>query len=238
MQVSSNYDGISLVIPLKIQGVPAHATIDTAAQVSIISEGLAKRIKPPLISIEKVLLRGAQKSSNMVANRVPNIPLEIGGSKYSWDILIAPISDEFILGLDFLKANNAKIDLKGDVVTINGNRIYADMRKNQHKLYSTQRVELGRKVVVPPNSVVAAEVKFTHNTDKLYMIHAPEHDHKRLSIPYSLVSVKSNTNPVQATRTGLFLTVRNDSDRYIHVKRGHVIGRAEEVDENIPVSDH
>ena len=78
VQLSCNYNSISLVIPLKVQGVSTPAMVDTAAQVSIISEDLAKQLSPPSKLGEKVVLRGAGRSSNMIAQRAFSIPLEIG----------------------------------------------------------------------------------------------------------------------------------------------------------------
>ena len=107
---------VSLVIPVKIRGVHTQAVIDTAAQVSIISEELAEKITPPFQVKEKVILRGAEKSSNMIAKRIAGVPLSIGQHDYTWDLLIAPIADPFILGLDFLKSQRGVIDLADDLL--------------------------------------------------------------------------------------------------------------------------
>lgn len=212
-----------MALPVTIQGVSTHAIIDTAAQVSIINEGLAKQISPPLKTAEKVLLMGAGKSSNMIASRMPKIPIEIGGIKYTCDILVAPIImiiDDFILGLDFLKENNAQIDLNCDTVNLMGHTIYADTRRNRDSSYTTQRVVLTKKVVVPPNSIASAEVQFTGNLNKAYIIHAPEQDHKGLNIPYSLVTSNDDTSTRhQATNKGPFIEMRTTVTNLYTLKR-------------------
>ena len=202
---------VSLVIPAKVRGVPTHAIIDTAAQASIISEELADTIFPPLQVKEEVILRGAEKSSNMIAKRVTNVPLGIGQHNYTWDLLIAPIADPFILGLDFLKAKGGLKNLMDDSVVINGDRIYAEMRKNLDKTYSVQRVVLKKKVVVPPNSVITTTVQFSTNTDKSFLIHAPEKDHKGLLIPYALVKLGGDNN--SSSECTIYL--QNDSNQYV-----------------------
>lgn len=107
----SNSRGISLVIPVQIQGVHTQAIIDTTAQVSIISEELANTISPPCKVKDQVLLRGAEKCSSMIAKRTTSVHLRIGQHSYKWDILIAPMADTFILGLDILKEQGGNRDL-------------------------------------------------------------------------------------------------------------------------------
>ena len=97
--------------------------------------------------------------------------------------------------------------------------------------YSVQRVVLKRKVVVPPNSVIKTTVQFCENSDKSYLIHAPEKNHKGLLIPYTLVTLDGNTN---SSSRDCSICLRNDSNQYVQLKRGHLIGRAEEVTEIIP----
>ncbi len=237
VQFTSYYNGISLVIPLEVQGVKTHAIVDTAAQVSIISEDLTKLINPPLTSVEKVLLRGAGKSSSIIAKKNPNVHLEIGGRRYTWDLLVAPIADSFILGLDFLKTEGGKIDLVDDVVTLKGYKINGKMRKNRDEKYLIQRITLANKVVVPPNSLVQTKVKLESPSGKLYMIHAPERHHKGLVVPYTLVQSGNDPTVTSSQTCKVTICLRNDSNRYIHLNRGHFISRAEEVSEVITEPD-
>ena len=153
IQFSTN-PGTSLVIPIRIKGIHTYAVVDTAAQVSIISEDVFRQIKHPLtVSEKKILLTGAAKNSKMEARKVSNLPLIIGNQTYNWDLLIAPIQDTFILGLDFLKAQSGLIDLKEDLLILGGHQIRAQMRKNNDQQYLVQKVILKRKTVVPPNII-------------------------------------------------------------------------------------
>ena len=61
VKFSSNHNGISVVIPIKLHVVQTHAVVDTAAQVSIISEDITKQIKNLLKPTEEVLLSGRDK---------------------------------------------------------------------------------------------------------------------------------------------------------------------------------
>ena len=114
------------------------AVIDTAAQISLINQSLWERIKQPLTPTEQVLLWGAEKRSNMVAQRIPQLNLLIGDQSYTWDLFLAPIEDTLIIGLDFLKAHGGVINLTDDSVTLKGKPIQANMRQNGEKRHSVQ----------------------------------------------------------------------------------------------------
>ena len=94
----------SLVIALDVLGVPTEAVVDTAAQVSIVSENFLQQLEHWPIPSETILLKGAQKQSCLTAKRLPNVKFEIGHKTYYWDLLSAPIEDTIILGLDFSKS--------------------------------------------------------------------------------------------------------------------------------------
>ncbi len=46
------------------------------------------------------------------------IDIRLGDKSYDWDIVIAPISDMCILGLDFLKAHKCYLDLEDNSLTV------------------------------------------------------------------------------------------------------------------------
>ena len=91
-----------------------------------------------------------------------------------------------------------------------------------------------RKTIVPPHSLVNAKIEFSHSSNKTYIIHGPEINHKGILIPHSLVHQNDPT-----TKQGI-LCFRNESSSYIRLMRGHVVGRGEEVDPECiyPLSDN
>ena len=91
-----------------------------------------------------------------------------------------------------------------------------------------------RKTIVPPHSLVKAKIEFSHSSNKTYIIHGPEINHNGILITHSLVHQNDPT-----TKQGI-LCLRNESSSYIRLKRGHVVGRGEEVDPECiyPTSDN
>ena len=217
--------GLTLVVPAMVKGVTTDAVIDTAAQVSIISETMYRRISQSVMPGSKVTLKCADGSC-MVSTELPNVPFKVGGKQYHWTLFTAPIADEFILGLDFLKSVSGQINLENDSLTLKGEVIQATMRRNEDKRYAVSRVTLDRKVVVPPNSVVRTKTRMRAPSANVFMVHAAERDHKGALIPNLLFQAPSENQLFHVP-----VVLRNDSNKYVHLKRGHLVGRAEEIEE-------
>ena len=110
--------GLNLVIQLSVNGVPLEAIVDTAAQVSLINEGVVEKMQSSLQFSESVCLREAGENSRMTAQKASQVPLGIGGRRYLWDIYVAPIADCCILGIDFLNAFHGVINLGDKTLTL------------------------------------------------------------------------------------------------------------------------
>ena len=107
----------NLVIDVKINGKPEKAIVDTAAQISVINRKLANSLTPPLNIGKEVTLKGVGENSWLKANYSHDANIEIEGIQFKWPVIIADITDQVIIGLDFLSANNALIDLNDQSLT-------------------------------------------------------------------------------------------------------------------------
>ena len=144
-------EGWSLVIPTEINGVQCQAVIDTAAQVTVVSERIFQDMTPQPLVVEEVILKDATAINNIPAKVVKSISVRLGKQFYDWNIYVASLADEVILGIDFLKENKGIVNLQSNQVTINDEIIQATLKKNgqgtQHKI---SRVTTKKKVVLPP----------------------------------------------------------------------------------------
>lgn len=86
------------------------AVVNTAAQVSVISENLYKRLHPNPKIKGHVLLKGIS-GTNIDSKICQDVPLLLGNFKTMWNFAIANIDDSVILGLDFLEHNKVAISL-------------------------------------------------------------------------------------------------------------------------------
>lgn len=98
--------GLSLLVPLKCGKLSTTAVVDTAAQATLVSRefySLVSQIGPAGIPGEQVLIKGLGEQP-VQAEKVVGWKFQLGSSTYQWDVLVTPMADHVILGLDFFGA--------------------------------------------------------------------------------------------------------------------------------------
>ena len=135
-------------VPLSIEGIHIHATIDSAAEVTIISDRvLAKFTSPPPI-IRSLTFNTAARDSKMSGKLVGPVDIQLGSHTFHDFIFVAPIVDDMLLGLDLMKKYGFLIDIPAEELLIKGIRIpmiYG--RERDHRRYP---VRLYGTTLVPP----------------------------------------------------------------------------------------
>ena len=155
-------EGLSMMIDVHIGRMRIPAIVDTAAQVSLVSSSLCRKLQLR-ISGEQVQLRNAQAGSVMTGNVLRPVGLQIGGHQYAWELIEADINDQFILGLDFLTAHKCKINLEDNSFEFpGGEKIFAPLMKNGDVVFNVCRVTVKKRVTVPALCVKFVNAKF-HN---------------------------------------------------------------------------
>ena len=168
-------NALSIIIPALINKCPSDIVVDSAAQVTVLSEQFVKRMQHPPITHEDVKLKGAGNNHFMSARYAKGVSIKIGTATYLWNVYIAPISDNVILGLDFMLHHKVKLDLEFNTVSIGSQVIPATLKRNVNgDTYQVSRVLLGRNTVVPPNSVVQVTGNLEHPMDGNYMVQPKE----------------------------------------------------------------
>lgn len=115
----------NLLINVKINGKLEKAIVDTAAQISVINKELANSLTPPLHIGKEVTFKGVGENSWLKVNYSKDANIEIEGVQFKWPVIVADIADQVIIGLDFLSAHNALIDLHDKSVNIQGIQVKA-----------------------------------------------------------------------------------------------------------------
>jgi len=123
------------------------AVIDTGAQVTVDSD----RVLPtgPHCN-ESVLLRGIDHG--VTAKLVKGLEIQLGRGNYKWEVYVAPIKYDMIIGLDFMTANQMCIIITRNLVFIAGEVVPAVFKQGLNKSYNISSVVATRGVVVPPNA--------------------------------------------------------------------------------------
>ena len=130
--------------------------IDTGATESFISTQLFQRTDPKLRPTLRHADRGfrqADGSELRVAGRV-KLPIKIGGSAILHDVWVADVSDDVILGLDFLRENKCQLLWEDECLTVGNFKV--PLQKYPQEA-AVCRVRVTEDVVVPPSSELLME---------------------------------------------------------------------------------
>ena len=112
-EVMVRTDRCTIVIDMTISNHCMEAVIDGGAQVTVLSrifyDSRSCRPRP----LESIRLKVVLASGVMLGCRVDGVEVELGDThgKYNMTMYVADITDNCILGLDYLKAREAVIDL-------------------------------------------------------------------------------------------------------------------------------
>ncbi|CAG2191777.1 unnamed protein product [Mytilus edulis] len=147
---------------LKVQGQSVISVVDTAAEVTIISDKVFESfIKKPPIK-RKTTMQAAGRGMHMDAFVVGPVELKIGERTYRTDIYVAPIDNDMLLGLDFLVRAKVILDCRKLVFFINGEAlpmVHGDVGlvPPVNKIARVAKITVPHRTVIPPNSVVQLE---------------------------------------------------------------------------------
>ena len=86
--------------------------VDTAAQVTLVSEEFYKSQDPAPPIRKEVVMNTAGKGMQMNLNITDPFQVVLGTHQFSVQIYVAPIEEEMLLGLNFLEANRVSLHLK------------------------------------------------------------------------------------------------------------------------------
>lgn len=219
MKSSSN-----IKIKVDINQVPVEAVIDTAAQVTIISNKLYESLipKPPIL--KRVVLYAAGRDLKMTGCKIGPVNISIGSQAYqNVEVYVAPIKDNMHLGLDFLYQQKNIIDLNDGKLDIGQERITMSTCSNDsgNELFQISNVIISNSTIIPPCSAVQLQCSLSTTLGN-YVVE-PWDSGMKFILPRSLHS--KGSKPI--------ICLVNVSDKHLKLKQGHIIGIATEIQEII-----
>ena len=124
----SQLTGVAAYLPARAVGQNIQFLVDTGASVTILSAKVYDRmwadIRPTLRpSVSPMWIEVADKSTVAASGEV-TLTFYVGGKPFTWDVLIAPIADDGMLGLDFLCAHD--FEFTGTGLWLQGRRVPLD----------------------------------------------------------------------------------------------------------------
>ena len=142
-----------LRIPVVCNRRPMAAVIDSAAEVTILSDKIYNSLQDQPKILRKTVMYAAGRGMQMDTIIVGPVKLEVGSKSYCTDVYVAPIDDDMLLGLDFLKRHQTITDLKNNTFTIGDDQIPLYCGP-QSEIPVVAKVTVPKRTVVPPHSVV------------------------------------------------------------------------------------
>ena len=114
--------------------------------------------------------KGASASGVMVGCRVDGVDVDLGDGhgNYSMTMYVADITDNCILGLDYLKARQAVIDLSQGVLVVNDTIVKGKYKYAEGTPVMTYKVRLVKDSHFFPNSISRATVRI--KTDDIHPV--------------------------------------------------------------------
>ena len=175
-------------VPVIVAGSPVTAVVDTAAQVTIMSEELSRKLGLGVGSCDPIRLVTADGTS-LVGRLIPAVLLQLGSRSYSWGIYSGPITDQLILGLDFLSTYRCIIDLDSNFLVVGGEVIVAVLRRNKDCGNAVFPVHVASRAVIPPNHARVFEVKLKDAESGYDYMVTPLGVHPGCWLPRALIRV-------------------------------------------------
>ncbi len=211
----------NLVLEATVNGYSVPALIDTAAQVSVVSEEFFRTLHPAPPLSGKVWLGGASKGNKFLASKATNMSIGLGNTQHLHDLVVAPINDPFILGIDFMKRVGLKIDLENDTIIIRGETLPAVGPPARDQTSDIKKVALLEDITFPPFSMVRCPATLGESGKGLALAVITPLNNGGLTMPEVLVTAGA-TIPI---------LVMNTTANPMSLSAGHVVGTASSIEE-------
>ncbi|GFX60862.1 retrovirus-related Pol polyprotein from transposon 17.6 [Trichonephila clavipes] len=135
-----------------VNELPCNMIIDTGANVSIIRNDLAQKLKEKLIwTPPRVVLQTVTGEKIDIHGKL-KVKIQFGDTTYQHAVYVADIADPFILGLDFLKEHGFTLDFnKNELRSIHEE---VTIFKIEHRTESIRQVTANENITIPPRTEI------------------------------------------------------------------------------------
>ena len=183
-----------------VQATPVTAIVDSAAEVTIISDKVYYKLKPKSPVKKHAILHTAGRDMSMKGFTVEPVNVKLGSLTFEEYLYVAPIQDQMLLGIDIIQERKINIETSKSRLDIKMAKMpmQRDTNKQRPRI---SRVYVRETADIPPNSVKLVKcsleknlkdflVEPTGNRDLL----VPRTAHKGMTEPLICVINTSNTH--------------------------------------------
>ncbi|CAG2202544.1 unnamed protein product [Mytilus edulis] len=136
-------------VPMEVSNQKIKAVIDTGAEVTVLNEEIFFRLPKTNRSKLKPALKNlvvAEAGKQMGTKGVAAVTLTLGDSQFVWDVYVAPIGDDLLLGCDVLDEMDITVNSRKGI-QLNGKWIECEV-KRKSDLIARPVIEDSRKFMV------------------------------------------------------------------------------------------
>jgi hypothetical protein len=164
--------GVMFRVPVEVQGMQLQAVVDTAAQVTLVSEEFYKSLDPTPPIRKEVVMNTAGKGMQMNGYIAGPFQVVLGTHLFTVEIYVVPIEEDMLLGLDFVEANGVFLHLKEKEQQIAGDIITMSLGTGSPLVNEETGVFLVKGCKVPPNSVMRVGAQLSESLAGEYIVKA------------------------------------------------------------------
>ncbi|VDI69244.1 Hypothetical predicted protein [Mytilus galloprovincialis] len=121
----------SIKVPIEVSNQKIKAVIDTGAEVTVLNEEIFFRLPKTNRSKLKPALKNlvvAEAGKQMGTKGVAAVMLTLGDSQFVWDVYVAPIGDDLLLGCDVLDEMDITVNSRKGI-QLNGKWIECEVKR-------------------------------------------------------------------------------------------------------------
>ena len=144
--------------------------VDTAAQMLMISQSFVDSLGiSNATSDEQIRMQNAEQCSYTQCRFTRQVPITTQYKPFNIDVAIGHMTNNFIIGLDFLQEHHYVVDVDNSIVTIDGATVYAVMKKGPCTCYNMSRIQVAQRTNIQPRHMSNVLVQFTNPTHSAYV---------------------------------------------------------------------
>ena len=159
----------SLVVEVKVSGIPIEAVVDSGAHITVLQRGWVEHWAPHLQSDEVVNLNSAAAGGVIPATLSKEVDITLNGVSITMSIYVADIIDDCILGLDWMRAARVRLDFEHGILEFKDQRIVARYKRGRAGKTPLAAARIVSNTLLRPNSESMVWVSTPISSDGLWM---------------------------------------------------------------------
>ena len=207
-------------VPVRVGNIYVRAVVDTAAEVTIISIDIWDMIVPKPKAIGKRALQMAGKDHRAEVLLVGPLPIKVGFLTANEYCYVSALTDDMLLGVDFLDRHQTVVDFAEHTLTIHGSSI--TMNNVFPAMVSVSSTE---DMTIPPRSHVCMSCRASKSVPGLIFVE-----------PGSYTNIMS-PRIVCGDSDNIVMSLYNWTDRDVQLEAGTQLGLASNLTSTDILSD-